>query len=162
MGRPAVKIFYEVPVNVKGAEGGDDSLLHQERIELFGNEQAANPECGVAANLIRSLGLNIRYDNGKVTCITGSDDSLLHQERIELFGNEQGIHNVFGAFYFPLVKILVIFLLIPVTHDQCQRYDLKPLIFFELLRKLTDYNSICWKLQVFVKSPFQTMCYVIL
>ncbi len=33
---------------------------------------AANPECGVAANLIRSLGLNIRYDNGKVTCITGS------------------------------------------------------------------------------------------
>ncbi|MDE6219031.1 MAG: hypothetical protein K2G51_01095 [Lachnospiraceae bacterium] len=33
---------------------------------------AANPECGVAANLIRSLVLNVRYDNGKVTCITGS------------------------------------------------------------------------------------------
>jgi hypothetical protein len=33
---------------------------------------AANPECGVAANLIRSLVLNIRYDNGKVTCITGT------------------------------------------------------------------------------------------
>ncbi|MDE6054226.1 MAG: hypothetical protein K2G55_10785 [Lachnospiraceae bacterium] len=33
---------------------------------------AANPECGVAANLIRSLVLNIRYDNGKVACITGS------------------------------------------------------------------------------------------
>lgn len=33
---------------------------------------AANPECGVAANLIRSLVLNIRYDSGKVTCITGS------------------------------------------------------------------------------------------
>lgn len=33
---------------------------------------AANPECGVAANLIRSLILNIRYDNGKVTCVTGS------------------------------------------------------------------------------------------
>ncbi len=33
---------------------------------------AASPECGVAANLIRSLVLNIRYDNGKVTCITGS------------------------------------------------------------------------------------------
>lgn len=33
---------------------------------------AANPECGVAANLIRSLVLNIRYDNGKVTCMTGS------------------------------------------------------------------------------------------
>ncbi|MDE6917180.1 MAG: hypothetical protein K2P39_10340 [Lachnospiraceae bacterium] len=33
---------------------------------------AANPECGVAANLIRSLALNIRYDNGKVTCVTGS------------------------------------------------------------------------------------------
>ena len=32
---------------------------------------AANPECGVAASLIRSLVLNIRYDNGKVTCITG-------------------------------------------------------------------------------------------
>ena len=35
-------------------------------------EIAANPECGVAANLIRSLVLNIRYDNGKVTCVTGS------------------------------------------------------------------------------------------
>lgn len=33
---------------------------------------AANPECGVAANLIRSLVLNIRYDSGKVTCVTGS------------------------------------------------------------------------------------------
>lgn len=33
---------------------------------------AANPECGVAAGLIRSLVLNIRYENGKVTCITGS------------------------------------------------------------------------------------------
>lgn len=33
---------------------------------------AANPECGVAANLIRSLVLNIRYDSGKVSCITGS------------------------------------------------------------------------------------------
>ncbi len=25
----------------------------------------------VAANLIRSLALNIRYDNGRVTCVTG-------------------------------------------------------------------------------------------
>lgn len=33
---------------------------------------AASPECGAAASLIRSLVLNIRYDNGKVTCITGS------------------------------------------------------------------------------------------
>lgn len=33
---------------------------------------AANPECGVAASLIRSLVLNIRYDSGKVTCVTGS------------------------------------------------------------------------------------------
>jgi hypothetical protein len=33
---------------------------------------AANPDCGVAANLIRSLVLNIRYENGKVTCITGT------------------------------------------------------------------------------------------
>jgi hypothetical protein len=33
---------------------------------------AANPECGVAANLIRSLALNIRYEGGKVTCITGT------------------------------------------------------------------------------------------
>jgi hypothetical protein len=33
---------------------------------------AANPECGVAANLIRSLVINIRYDNSKVTCITGT------------------------------------------------------------------------------------------
>jgi hypothetical protein len=33
---------------------------------------AANPECGVAANLIRSLVINIRYDNGKVTCFSGT------------------------------------------------------------------------------------------
>lgn len=33
---------------------------------------AANPDCGVAANLIRSLVLSVRYDNGRVTCITGS------------------------------------------------------------------------------------------
>ena len=33
---------------------------------------AANPDCGVAANLIHSLVLNIRYDNGKVTCVTAS------------------------------------------------------------------------------------------
>lgn len=33
---------------------------------------AATPECGVAANLIRALALNIRYDNGHVLCVTGS------------------------------------------------------------------------------------------
>jgi hypothetical protein len=33
---------------------------------------AANPECGVAANLIRCLVLNIRYEGGKATCITGT------------------------------------------------------------------------------------------
>ena len=33
---------------------------------------AATPECQVAANLIRSLALSIRYDKGKVTCITGT------------------------------------------------------------------------------------------
>lgn len=33
---------------------------------------AASDECEVASNLIRSLILNIRYDNGQVTCITGS------------------------------------------------------------------------------------------
>lgn len=33
---------------------------------------ACDPACEVAASLIRSLVLNIRYDNGKVTCITGS------------------------------------------------------------------------------------------
>lgn len=32
---------------------------------------AADPDCQVAADLIRSLALNIRYDNGKVACITG-------------------------------------------------------------------------------------------
>ncbi len=31
----------------------------------------ADPECGVAANLIRALALNIRYDNGHVACVTG-------------------------------------------------------------------------------------------
>ena len=45
-------------------------LLHA--APLLIEKIAANPECGVAANLIRSLVLNIRYDNGKVTCITGS------------------------------------------------------------------------------------------
>lgn len=33
---------------------------------------AATPECGVAANIIRALALNIRYDNGHVLCVTGS------------------------------------------------------------------------------------------
>lgn len=33
---------------------------------------AASPECGVEENLIRSLALNIRYDHGKVTCVTGT------------------------------------------------------------------------------------------
>lgn len=33
---------------------------------------AADDACEVDAGLIRSLVLNIRYDNGKVTCITGS------------------------------------------------------------------------------------------
>lgn len=33
---------------------------------------AATPECGVAANLIHALALNIRYDNGHVLCVTGS------------------------------------------------------------------------------------------
>lgn len=33
---------------------------------------AADPECGVAANMIRALVLNIRYDNGHVVCVTGS------------------------------------------------------------------------------------------
>lgn len=33
---------------------------------------AATPECGVAANMIRALVLNIRYDNGHVLCVTGS------------------------------------------------------------------------------------------
>lgn len=33
---------------------------------------AADEACEVDAGLIRSLVLNIRYDNGKVTCITGS------------------------------------------------------------------------------------------
>lgn len=35
-------------------------------------EIAAAPECQTAANLIRSLVLNIRYGNGKAACITGS------------------------------------------------------------------------------------------
>ncbi len=33
---------------------------------------AANEECEVNTSLIQSLVLNIRYDNGHVTCITGS------------------------------------------------------------------------------------------
>lgn len=33
---------------------------------------AAAPECEAAANMIRALALNIRYDNGRVLCITGS------------------------------------------------------------------------------------------
>lgn len=33
---------------------------------------AADPECGVAANMIRALALNIRYENGHVLCVTGS------------------------------------------------------------------------------------------
>ncbi len=33
---------------------------------------ASQPDCGVDANLIRSLALNIRYDKGRVTCVTGT------------------------------------------------------------------------------------------
>lgn len=33
---------------------------------------AAQPECEVSADLIRSLVLNIRYDNGHVICVTGT------------------------------------------------------------------------------------------
>ncbi len=33
---------------------------------------AAQPECEVSADFIRSLVLNIRYDNGHVTCVTGT------------------------------------------------------------------------------------------
>ncbi len=32
----------------------------------------ASPECGVAANLVSALALNIRYENGHVLCVTGS------------------------------------------------------------------------------------------
>ena len=33
---------------------------------------AASEECEVEPNLIRSLVINIRYENGKVTCITAT------------------------------------------------------------------------------------------
>ncbi len=33
---------------------------------------AGQPDCGVDASLIRSLALNIRYDKGRVTCVTGT------------------------------------------------------------------------------------------
>lgn len=33
---------------------------------------ASHPDCEVSADLIRSLVLNIRYDNGHVTCVTGT------------------------------------------------------------------------------------------
>lgn len=33
---------------------------------------ASQPDCEVSADLIRSLVLNIRYDNGHVTCVTGT------------------------------------------------------------------------------------------
>ena len=33
---------------------------------------AGSPDCGVSENLIRSLVLNIRYENGQVSCITGT------------------------------------------------------------------------------------------
>lgn len=42
---------------------------------------AAAPECQTAANLIRSLVLNIRYENGRVTCITGSSFSTFVMDK---------------------------------------------------------------------------------
>ena len=33
---------------------------------------ASHPDCEVSEDLIRSLVLNIRYDNGHVTCVTGT------------------------------------------------------------------------------------------
>lgn len=45
-------------------------VLHAPR-ELV-EKIAADPECGAAANMIRALALNIRYENGRVLCVTGS------------------------------------------------------------------------------------------
>lgn len=45
-------------------------VLHASQ-ELI-NTIAQDPSCGVATDLIRSLALNIRYDNGQVTCVTGT------------------------------------------------------------------------------------------
>lgn len=47
------------------------------RVTLQGSPEiihtiASSPDCGVAENLIRSLVLNIRYENGQVSCITGT------------------------------------------------------------------------------------------
>lgn len=53
----------KTPVSFKVVLHAPDTLV--EKI-------AATPECGVAANLIRALALNIRYDNGHVLCVTGS------------------------------------------------------------------------------------------
>ena len=53
----------KTPVSFKVVLHAPDALV--EKI-------AATPECGVAANLIRALALNIRYDNGHVLCVTGS------------------------------------------------------------------------------------------
>ncbi len=33
---------------------------------------AATPDCGVAADMIRSLMLSIRFENGRASCVTGS------------------------------------------------------------------------------------------
>lgn len=52
----------KTPVSFKVVLHAPDALV--EKI-------AADPECGVAANLIRALALNIRYDNGHVVCVTG-------------------------------------------------------------------------------------------
>ena len=53
----------KTPVSFKVVLHAPDALV--EKI-------AATPECGVAANLIRALALNIRYENGHVLCVTGS------------------------------------------------------------------------------------------
>jgi len=53
----------KTPVSFKVVLHASDALV--EKI-------AADPECGVAANMIRALALNIRYDNGHVVCVTGS------------------------------------------------------------------------------------------
>lgn len=51
---------------------------------------AATPECQVAANLIRSLVLNICYDNGKVTCITGN--------AFTTFIMDKSVENIWDAY----------------------------------------------------------------
>ncbi len=57
---------------------------------------AAEPDCEVSADLIRSLVLNIRYDAGHVTCVTGTSFTTFLPDKTTDAVWDKYIRRLFG------------------------------------------------------------------